>query len=240
MRVLTLAASALMGALAGPVVAVAGAQSACAELGGNVQSGNLCVVNADSPTYIIDLRFGTDYPDGQPVADYLAVNRDHVINAAQAPGARNLPYQMVVTSETFRSGQPTRTIPQYGQPWHGTQSLVLREFRSVEGTPVGNKYKSFTFDFDQNRPVTFANLFAPGTNPIDSIYPVVAQDLARQQPERHFQLSPAVGRDPALYKNFAITDDAVIFFFDTGELMSAEADYLFTFVSRASLPPLQL
>ena len=239
MRVLALAASALIGALAGPVVAVAGAQSTCGQLGGNVQSGNLCFVQADTPAYTIDMRFGIDYPDPQPVVDYLTLKRDHVINAAQAPGARNLPYQMIVNSQTFRSGQPTRTIREYTQPWHGTQSLVLKEFRFDEGTP-GSRYKSFTFDYDQNRPVTFANLFAPGPNPIDSIYPVVAEDLARQQPERHFHLSPTVGRDPAHYQNFAITDDAVIFFFDTSEFMSAEADCLFTFVSRASLPPLQI
>ena len=79
---------------------------------------------------------------------------------------------------------------------------------------MGTRYKSFTFDYDKNRPVTFANLFAPGPNPIDSIYPVVAEDLART-PERNFRLSPTVGRDPAHYQNFAITDDAVIFFFDT-------------------------
>ena len=88
----------------------------------------LCFVQADTPAYTIDLRFGIDYPDPQPVVDYLTLKRDHVINAAQAPGARNLPYQMVVNSQTFRSGQPTRTIPEYTQPWHGTQSLVLKEF----------------------------------------------------------------------------------------------------------------
>jgi hypothetical protein len=240
MRTLSVAASALI-ALAGLTnVAVAGALSGCAELGGNVQSGNVCHVYVDTPAYSIDLRFGTDYPDDQPVTDYIIQNRDQVINAAQAPGAQNLPYMMSVTSETYSSGQPTRTIPEYGQSWHGTQSLVLKNYQSVEGAPVGTRNKSFTFDFDQNRPVTFENLFAPGTNPIDSIYPVVAADLARQQISRHFQLSPAVGRDPAHYQNFAITDDTVIFFFDTGEFVPAEAGYMSTPVSRVNLPPLQL
>lgn len=240
-RISALAASALIGALSGLTGgAVAGAQSACTALGGNIQSGNVCHVSAEAPAYIIDLRFGTDYPDEQPITDYLTLNRDHVVNAAQAPGARNLPYEMDVSSQTFRSGQPTRTIPEYGKPWHGTQSLVLTHFQSVDGALVGTRYKSFTFDFDQNRPVTFSNLFAPGANPIDSIYPAVAQDLARQQIARHFQLPPGVGRDPALYQNFAITDDAVIFFFDTGAFLPPEAGYMFTTVSRASLPPLQL
>ena len=240
-RTLSLAASALIGALASfSGMAVAGAQSTCAELGGNIQAGDICHVRADTPAYTIDLRFSADYPDTQPVRDYLMQNRDQVVNTAQAPGARRLPYEWSLSSETFRSGQPTRTIPEYGQPWHGTQSLVLTNFQSVEGAPVGTKYKSFTFDYDQKRPLTFENLFAPGTNPMDSIYPMVAANLASHFVDRKFQLSPSVGRDAAHYQNFAITDDSVIFYFDTGEFLPAEAGYFFTPVSRAALPPLQL
>src|ERR1700722_856755 len=180
MRTLSLAASALIVAVAGLTdVVVAGAESGCVELGGSVQSGNVCHVYAETSAYALDLRFGTDSPDEQPVIDYLTQNRDRVVNAAQVPGARNLPYMMSVTSLSYSSGQPTRTTRDYGQPWHGTQSLVLNNFLSVEGASVGTRYKSFTFDFDQNRPVTFDNLFAPGTHPMDSIYPVVAADLAR-------------------------------------------------------------
>jgi hypothetical protein len=241
MRTLSVIATVLIGALAGFTdMAVVSAQSGCAEVGGNVQSGNVCHFYVDTPAYSIDLRFGTDYPDDQPVTDYLVQNRDYVVNAAQAPGARNLPYMMSVTSQTYSSGQPTRTTAEYGQPWHGTQSLVLKNFLSVDGAPVGIRYKTFTFDFDENRPVTFDNLFVPGTNPIDSIYPAVAADLARQQIARHFQLSPQVGRDPAHYQNFAITDDTVIFFFDSGEFFPAEAGFSFTPVSRANLPLLRL
>ncbi len=231
MRILSAAASGLIGALVGLTgVAPAGALSACAELGGNVQSGNVCHARVATRTYVIDMHFGTDYPDNQAVIDYLTPYRDRVINAAQAPGAKNLPYQMLVGSQTFRSGSPSR----------GTQSLVLTNFQYVEGAPLGTTYKSFTFDFDLNRPVTFENLFAPDTNPIDSIYREVATSLARQQKHRHFQLSPGVGRDPALYKNFAITDETVIFLFDEGELLPQEVGFFFVPVSRASLPPLQL
>jgi Protein of unknown function (DUF3298) len=240
MRHLALAAATLLGAAFAFAGVAAARASGCAQLGGNVQSGNVCHVRAQTPNYVIDLRFDTDYPDDQPVTDYLILNRDRVINAAQASGAKDLPYMMTLTSETFRSGQPTRTIPEYGRVWHGTQSVILKNFVSVGGPTAGTKYKSFTFDFDQNRPVTFDNLFAPGSNPIDSIYPAVATEMARQQVVRHFQLSPKVGRNPALYQNFAITDDAVIFFFDTGELMADEAGYFFAPVARANLPPLQL
>jgi hypothetical protein len=240
MRTLCLTAAALIGAAAGVTgVPLAGAQTGCAQLGGNVQSGNLCHSRTETPAYIIDLRWNTDYPDDQPVTDYIVQNRDQVVNLAEAPGPKYLPYQMTLTSESYRSGQPRRTIPEYGQPWHGTQTLALKNFRSV-GEPAGTKYKTFTFDYDKNRPVTFDSLFVPGTNPMDSIYPAVAAELERQFLPRHFELSPSVGRDPAHYQNFAITDQTVIFFFDTFEFMGQESGFYFAPVSRANLPPLQL
>lgn len=240
MRTLALATSALIGALAALSAAPpAGARSGCAELGGNVQSGNICHARAQTPTYVIDLRWDTDYPDDDPVIDYLIQNRDQVTNSAEGRGARYLPYQMTLTSESYRSGQPTRSTPEYGQPWHGTMSLVLANFQSMGG-PAGTKYKSFTFDYEKNRPVTFDNLFVPGTNPMEAIYPAVAAELQRRFIDRNFQLAPKVGRDPAHYHNFAITDQSVIFFFDTGELLTQEAGYFFAPVSRANLPPLQV
>jgi Protein of unknown function (DUF3298) len=243
MRTRSLTAVALIGAVTGlsglPAAAAAG-QAACDQLGGTVQSGNLCHVHTETSAYIIDLRWNIDYPDDQPVTDYLIRSRDNVVNATQGPGPKYLPYQMVLTSETFRSGQPARTIPEYGQPWHGTQSLVLLNIESLGDDKAGGRYKSFTFDFDKNRPVTFDNLFVPGTNPMDSIYPAVAAELQRQFVSRHFQLSPSVGRDPAHYQKFAITDQTVIFYFDVGELLVPEAGYFFAPVSRANLPPLQI
>jgi hypothetical protein len=239
-----LAAAVLIGALAGVTdAAPAGARSACAELGGNVQSGNVCRVYLDTPNYTIDLRFGTDYPDDQAVTAFLTQQRDRVISAAQAPGAPDLPYEMNVSSESFSSGQRVGTTQSglgYGQPPHGTETLTLKLDDAVEGAPVGFWYKSFNYDLNQNRPVTFANLFAPGSNSMDTLYPIVATDLERQLLYRNFKLASAVGRDPSHYQNFAITDDAVIFFFNAGELVSQEAGDLRTAVPRASIPPLQL
>lgn len=243
-RTLALAASALIGALAGltnvglPGVATAGT-SGCNQLGGNVQSGAICRFNAADPSYTISLKFGTDYPDDQPVADYISRQRDEVVNAARVPGAKQLPYELAVNSTSYRSGTPTRTIPEYGRPWHGTASLVLTIYKDLGGEGL-TKYKAFTFDYDKNRPVTFDNLFAPGINPMDSLYPAIADELGRQFAERHFKLEPSVGRDPSHYQNFAITDDTVIFFFNTKEFLPQEAGFFYAPVARTKLPPLQL
>ena len=240
MRILFLTASALIGALASFAgMPLAGAQNGCAQLDGNVQSGNICRVHVEKPLYVIDVSYDTDYPDYQPVNDYISQYRDHVVGAAQKPGAAELPYYLTIGSDTFRSGQPTRTIPEYGKPFHGTISLVVHAYQSM-ASPGTTSYKSFTYDYDQNRTVTFENLFAPGSNPIDSIYPAVATEMARQQFARNFHLSPSVGRDPAHYRKFAVTDDTVIFFVDSAEFLPQEAGYFFVPISRANLPPLQV
>ncbi len=243
-RTICLAAWTLIGALAGLTdVAVAGAQSGCADLGGNIQSGNICHASLSTPAYIVDLRFSTDYVDGQPVTDYLTQERDRVVNAAQMPSAQNLPYKLYVAFDSYSSGQRLSTNQAelgYGEPPHGTQSMVLKVWPTVDGVPLPTTFKSFTYDLNQNRPVTFENLFAPGTNPMDAIYPAVAADLERQQYALNFKLAPDVGRDPAHYQNFAITDDAVIFYFGEGEIMTREAGTLRATVPRAALPPLQI
>jgi hypothetical protein len=218
-------------------------QKECLAIGGNVQSGNICRIYDETPNYSSDLRFRTDYPDGAAVVDFVMQTRDQFVRAAQSPGAQGLPYQLTIRPDSYQSGQPTRSYGELGQPWHGTKTLALRINRSMDPKILlGTKFKTFTFDFDHNRPVTFDNLFAPGTNPIASIYPAVKIELERQQLDRKFKLAPAsVWQDPSRYQNFAITDDAVTFFFGTGELpIATDVGPLFAPVSRANLPPLQL
>jgi hypothetical protein len=243
-RTLAFAASALIGAVAGltnvgPANVAAAGTSACAQLGGNIQAGNICRLYVETPAYILMLRFGTDYPDDKPVLQYVTQQRDEVVNTAQAPGAQYLPYTLEINYTAYHSGQPTRTIPDYGKPWHGTESLVLDTFKSMN-TPGNSYYKSFNFDYEQNRPITFDNLFAPGTNPMDSIYPAMADELETQFRDRGFKLTPAAGRNPAHYQNFAITDDSVIWFFNSSELLAQEAGYFFAPIARSKLPPLQI
>ncbi|ORA11445.1 hypothetical protein BST14_18700 [Mycobacterium arosiense ATCC BAA-1401 = DSM 45069] len=247
MRVVSAAAAVVLvgsiGAVSG--VAVAAAKSACAEMGGNIQSGNICHVNETTPAYVIDLRFSTDYPDQQAVTGFLAQERSRLIGLAQTPGAQRLPYNLYNTFELFSAGQSSTTSQQqqgYGQPPHGTESLLLVEFFDAEGSGREGKNtpKTFTYDLNSNRPVTFDELFVPGSNPIDKIYPAVATDLARQQKARNFHLDPNIGRNPAHYQNFAVTDDAVTFFFSAGEFFPAEAGDTRTVIPRALLPPLQI
>ena len=244
LRTLCLAASTLIGALAGVTdVAVAGAQSGCADLGGNIQSGNICHVYVATPAYMVDMRYRTDYVDSRAITDYITQERDQLISGAQKPGARNLPYKLFVSCDYYNSGQRLSTTQAelgYGEPPHGTQSLVVKSWLTVDGIPLLTKFKSFTYNLNQNRPVTLDDLFAPGANPIDTIYPAVAADLERQLYDRNFKLTPNVGRNPALYQNFAVTDDALIFYFVEGDLLTKDAGNLTATVPRTAIPPLQL
>jgi hypothetical protein len=225
MRTLRLATLLATGALlGGPAIAVAGAQNDCTALGGTLAADSMCHVIATTPTYVMDLRFPTDYADEQAIVDYLTQNRDGFVNVAQ-PGSRNQPYEMDATAQTFRSAQ--------------TQSVVLKIFQDVGGAHPTTWYKAFTYDLGQRKPVTFDALFAPGTKPLEAIFPIVQRELDRQTGLTGV-ISTGDGMDPSHYQNFAITDDAVIFFFGQGELLPSDAGATSASVPRTSLPPLQL
>ena len=71
----------------------------CASLGGTVEAGQMCRVHATGPMYTLTMTFPADYPDQQPLDDYITQNRDGFIAVAQTSGPRDQPYQMEATSE---------------------------------------------------------------------------------------------------------------------------------------------
>ncbi|WP_445169533.1 esterase [Mycolicibacterium sp. Dal123E01] len=230
MRILTLTTLVAAGILLGDAnIAVAGAATDCAALGGAVEADNVCHVHSTAASYTMDLRFPTNYADDQAVIDYLMQNRDGFTNVAQTPAVRNVPYEMDVTTQSFTSGPPTG----------GTQSVVLKLFQDVGGAHPTTWYKAFTYDVAQRKPVTFESLFAPDVKAVNAIFPIVQRDLERQTGLSGV-IATSDGLDPSHYQNFAITDDAVIFFFGQGELLPSDAGATSASVPRTALPPLQL
>lgn len=220
------AAVAVLALSAGLVLAptVSGAPVQCGSLGGAVDGG-LCRVVDTQPAYTLDITFPLDYPDEQVIVDYLSQTRAGFLNVAQIPGSRNLPYEMNVTAEEFRSA--------------ATRSVVLTLFQNVGGAHPTTWYKSFTYDLARRGPVTFDTLFAPGSTPLDTVFPIVQRDLETRTGLAG-SISPADGLDPAHYQNFAVTDDAVIFFFGRAELLPSYAGETSVSVPRNALPPLQI
>ncbi|MDI3314211.1 MAG: RsiV family protein [Mycobacterium sp.] len=224
-RLMATAAAAVLVVCRGePVVA---APSGCASLGGIVES-TTCRVHASTATYILNMSFPIDYPDEQALSDYLTQNRDGFVNVAQtSSGTRDLPYQMDVTSEQYRSGQPPR----------GTRSVVLKIFEDLGGPRPSTFYKAFNYDLDPPHPVSFDTLFAPGSKPLEAIYPIVQRELGRETGPG-VTILPGAGMDPSHYQNFAITDDELIFFFAPGELLPPAAGATQVRVPRSAIPPL--
>ena len=197
----------------------------CAALGGAMQADGLCQVKASDPAYTMDLKFPVDYPDEQAIVDYLTQTRDGFVNVSQTPDSRNLPHEMDVTAESLRSAR--------------TRSVVLTLFQDVGSAHPTTWYKSFTYDLQRARPVTFDTLFAPEAQPLDVIFPIVQRTLEAQT-GLVGAISPGDGRDPSHYQNFAVTDDAVIFYFGRAELLPSYAGATSVTVPRNEIPPLQV
>jgi len=228
MRILTLTAVLAVGVVLGEQsIAVSAAATDCAAMGGTPEADNICHVHVADSGYTMDLRFPTTYADEQAVLDYLAQNREGFTNVAQTPAVRNAAYEMDVTTQSFTSGPPTG----------GTQSVVLKLFQDVGGAHPTTWYKAFTYDVAHNKPVTFETLFPPDAKVLNAIFPVVQRDLERQTGLTGV-IATSDGLDPSHYQNFAITDDAVIFFFGQGELLAESAGAVQVSVPRATVAPL--
>jgi hypothetical protein len=197
-------------------------------VGGTLVDAQTCRLQASTPTYTLTMTFPTDYPDQQALTDYITQNRDGFVNVAQSSGGRDQLYQMEATTEQHSSGQPPRT-----------RSVVLKLFQDLGGARPTTWYKAFNYNLGTKQPITFDTLFAPGTPPLDAIFPIVQHDLQRQN-ALGAAILPSVGLDPSHYQNFAITDDQLIFYFAPGEMLPPFAGPARAAVPRNAIPPLAL
>jgi hypothetical protein len=228
MRILRVAAILVAGVLPAVLSAPAvAAQTACANLNGSVGPDGVCTVHTSNATYTMDMAFPDDYPDQQALTAYLTQARDGFVNVSEMPGSYNLPYELDAKGTGYRSSSPTG----------GTQSVVFTMWQNVGGAHPQTWYKSFNWDVGKKAPITFDTLFKPGTKPLDVIYPAVEQYLQKQQGLID-GIPASVGLDPAKYQNFAVTDDALLFFFGQGELFSESAGPVEASVPRDRVAPL--
>lgn len=193
----------------------------CADLSGVLDGGGMCRISATDPGYTLNITYPVDYPDQDGVVDYIRQTRDGFLNVAKAPGPHEMPYELETTATEYTSALPPR----------GSQSVVFKTYQGVGGAHPLTFYKSFNWDQTFRKPITAASLFREGTQPFPLIYPVVLVELTKQlgQP---VDIPPSVGLDPSKYENFAITNDAIIFFFDQGEILPEAAGALEVVVPR--------
>jgi hypothetical protein len=161
----------------------------------------------------VDIGFPSDYPDQKAIFDYVKQTRDGFLNVAKPPDSRPLPYALQTKATEYGSDVPPR----------GTQSVVLETYESMGGAHPTTFYKAFNWDQGYRKPITIDNLFRQGTQPFPVIYPMVADQVAKQFGGDAESIPAAVGLDPSTYQNFAITNDSLIFFFDRGAVLSEAA-----------------
>jgi hypothetical protein len=217
--------AAIVGAVALAAVIGCGAAAAdpqsCADFGGTIGTDQICHSHIDTASYSIGVSYPIDYPDAQAVAAYLTGQRDQFVDYAGRfpPRDRPAPYQLAVSAKEYRSGSPAT----------GTQSVVLRVGQDVGAHPI-TSVKAFNYDLGKQAPITFDTAFKPGA--VDVIYSAVRRELSPRA-----GTAPRGGQDAATYQSFALTDDAVIFFFDQDQLFGQNEGPLQATVPRTDLNP---
>jgi len=86
-------------------------------------------------------------------------------------------------------------------------------------------FNALNYDLAKQAPITFDTLFKPGTNPLEVLNPIVQRELD----------APAENLEVRAYQNFALTDDAVIFFFGENHVVPDNNGPHKVSVSRAEL-----
>jgi hypothetical protein len=201
----------------------AGAQSACGALGGTVGPDQTCHAHLENDTYTVDFRFPVDYPDQGAMTDVLTQRRDDFIDwITRMPNS--YPPELDVIGHEYHSGALTS----------GTQSLVLTIGTSA-GVHTVTTYRSLNYNLSKHAPITFDTLFRPGTQPMEVLNPIVQRELDKHGATGALTLED-LGTNA--YQNFAITDDAVIFFVDQDGLLPHERGPLTVEVARTELASL--
>lgn len=219
------AAVLVSGLLVGQLMTLPTAHAAdlCSDFGGAVESDGLCRVHQNKPNYTLTMSFPVDFPDQAAVNDFLTQTRSGFLNETQTPNFANVPYALDMKASLWASDT--------------TKSVSFETYDDFGGAHPNTWYRTFNYDTVRNRPITFEDLFAPGVNALDAIFPIVQQklgaDLGMPDP-----VSVNDGMDPAHYRNVVITRTDLVFLFDRGELLPGAAGQRTVYVPRSAIPPL--
>jgi hypothetical protein len=179
------------------------ATSACSDLGGTVGADQACTLHTQGPGYTIDMAFPTDYPDQRALSEVLTRERDQFVEAVTKPDQPPYPKELDITPTTYRSATGG-----------GTESLVLQEHADYGGAHGETFYHALNYDLGTKTPITYDTLFKPGSDPLAVLDPIVKAEYQKRL--EGVPIDDNTG-GATTYQNFALTDDAVIFFIDQGE-----------------------
>jgi uncharacterized protein DUF3298 len=216
-RTTTAIVAALAAALLTAGVSAAATDSACDALGGTAGADQICHVQTAKDDYTLDFRFPVDYADQPALTDALTQERDDFVDWFKGMKSNPVPGELDIIGKAYQSA--------------GTQSVVLT-IGNQSGVHPTTTYKSLNYDLTRHVPITFETLFKPGTQPMTVLNPIVEREVNKHGGPGALTLTD-LGADA--YRSFAITDDAVIFFFNQDELLSHVDGTLTVKVPRTEL-----
>ncbi|RDH80580.1 DUF3298 domain-containing protein [Mycolicibacterium moriokaense] len=205
------------------VTPTAHAADLCAAFDGAIGADGLCHVQQSKPNYTLNMSFPVDFPDQGPVDDFLTQTRTGFLNETDTPNFANVPYEMDTTATLWSS--------------ETTKSVSFETYQNLGGAHPDTWFKAFNYDIARNRPITFADLFAPGTDPLSAIFPIVSDKLSTEMGVPA-PILDGEGMDASYYQSFAITPTDLVFFFDRGGLMPGVAGAHTVYVPRNAIPSL--
>ncbi|MEV0673351.1 esterase [Mycobacterium sp. NPDC050441] len=181
---------------------VADAESACTALGGTVDADGVCTSHTVTPRYKLDISFPVDYPDQQAVTEFVDGTRTDWNHAADAYPVREFSYLLTIAGSAYHSGPPQA----------GTRSLVFALNSDFGAHPV-TSFHALNYDLGKGAPITLATLFKPGTDPVRLLAPIVKRELDRRGLGGDASVDDLNAQD---FEQFAISDEALTFFFAQG------------------------
>lgn len=176
----------------------------------SVDANQMCHFDASGPLSDISMAFPANYPDEQAMIGYLTKVDDDFGNARGPLNTLKSPTALKVTGTRYSSGRQAT----------GTQSVITEIYQNLGAAHPLVWYKSFNYNLANQQAITFDSLFQPGTQPLQAILPIVQKTLADRY-RATVSIPPATGLQPANYQSFAITNDAIVFFFDQNALQPA-------------------
>ncbi|OBI11878.1 hypothetical protein A5714_01545 [Mycobacterium sp. E2462] len=203
----TAAALGMLAVFAGPPVAGADAPL-CSPA--SVDADQMCHFEASGPGSDVTMVFPANYPDEPALIAYLTKVDNDYTGGRGAVSTGQPPTALKVTGSRYSSGAAQT----------GTQSVVTEIYQNMGGAHPLTWYKSFNYNAATRQVITFDSLFKAGTQPLPAVLPIVQKTLTdRYGPA--VSIPPDTGLQPANYQSFAITDDAIVFFFDQNSLQPA-------------------
>ena len=93
-------------------------------------------------------------------------------------------------------------------------------------------YRAVNYDLSKHAPITLDTLFNPGTQPMGVLNPIVQPELDKHGATGSLTLDDLGAK---AYQNFAITDNAVLFFLNQDGLLPHEKGPLTVEVPRTEI-----